>query len=57
MRPRRLPPTGAADLQPENPVPWYELGLYDFNRGDRCSAYVHPEPRLHARSGRRAMDA
>ena len=31
----------AADLQPENPVPWYELGLYEFSRGDRCSAYVH----------------
>ena len=31
----------AADLQPENPVSWYELGLYEFSRGDRCSAYVH----------------
>jgi tetratricopeptide (TPR) repeat protein len=31
----------AAELQPENPVPWYELGLYEFSRGDRCSAYVH----------------
>ncbi len=31
----------AADVQPENPVPWYELGLYEFTLGDRCSAYVH----------------
>jgi tetratricopeptide (TPR) repeat protein len=31
----------AAELQPDNPVPWYELGLYEFSRGDRCSAYVH----------------
>ncbi|MGZ8782445.1 MAG: O-antigen ligase family protein [Gaiellaceae bacterium] len=31
----------AAGLQPENPVPWYELGLYEFSLGDRCSAYVH----------------
>ena len=31
----------AASLQPENPLPWYELGLYEFDRGDRCSAYVH----------------
>ena len=22
-------------------MPWYELGLYEFGRGDRCSAYVH----------------
>ena len=20
---------------------WYELGIYEFNLGDRCSAYVH----------------
>ena len=31
----------AAAAQPENPVPWYELGLYEFHLGDRCSAYVH----------------
>ncbi|HWL33825.1 MAG TPA: O-antigen ligase family protein [Gaiellaceae bacterium] len=31
----------AADVQPENSVSWYELGLYEFNLGDRCSAYVH----------------
>ena len=38
----RSPPTGAPRrLQPENPVAWYELGLYEFHLGDRCSAYVH----------------
>jgi hypothetical protein len=31
----------AAAAQPENPVAWYELGLYEFHVGDRCSAYVH----------------
>ena len=31
----------AAELQPENPTPWYELGLYEFDLGNRCSAYVH----------------
>jgi tetratricopeptide (TPR) repeat protein len=31
----------AAAAQPENPVAWYELGLYEFHLGDRCSAYVH----------------
>jgi O-antigen ligase/polysaccharide polymerase Wzy-like membrane protein/tetratricopeptide repeat protein len=31
----------AARLQPENPESWYELGLYEFQLGDRCSAYVH----------------
>ena len=31
----------ATDLQPDNPAPWYELGLYEFSRGDRCSAYAH----------------
>lgn len=31
----------AARLQPENPEPWLELGLFEFDRGDRCSAYVH----------------
>jgi tetratricopeptide (TPR) repeat protein len=31
----------AADLQPENPESWLQLGLYEFSLGDRCSAYVH----------------
>ena len=31
----------AAALQPGNPIAWYELGLYEFHLGDRCSAYVH----------------
>nr|MBA3476589.1 O-antigen ligase family protein [Actinomycetota bacterium] len=31
----------AVRIQPENPESWYELGLYEFDRGDRCSAYVH----------------
>ena len=31
----------AADVQPENPESWYQLGLYEFHLGDRCSAYVH----------------
>ena len=31
----------AVRLQPENPQSWYELGLYEFDKGDRCSAYVH----------------
>ena len=31
----------ATELQPDNPVSWYELGLYEFHLGDRCSAYVH----------------
>jgi tetratricopeptide (TPR) repeat protein len=31
----------ATDVQPENSVSWYELGLYEFSLGDRCSAYVH----------------
>ncbi|MDQ3065890.1 MAG: hypothetical protein M3R12_01890, partial [Actinomycetota bacterium] len=31
----------AAVLQPENPEPWLELGLFEFDRGYRCSAYVH----------------
>jgi tetratricopeptide (TPR) repeat protein len=30
----------ATDVQPENPLSWYELGLYEFHLGDRCSAYV-----------------
>lgn len=32
---------GAVRLQPDNPETWYELGLFEFHRGDRCSAYVH----------------
>jgi tetratricopeptide (TPR) repeat protein len=31
----------AVRLQAENPESWYELGLYEFHLGDRCSAYVH----------------
>jgi len=31
----------AVRLQPENPETWYALGIYEFDRGDRCSAYVH----------------
>ena len=31
----------AAAAQPENPVAWYELGIYEFHLGDRCSAYIH----------------
>ena len=31
----------AVRLQPENPETWYQLGLYEFDRGDRCAAYVH----------------
>jgi tetratricopeptide (TPR) repeat protein len=31
----------AVDLQPENPEAWYQLGLFEFDQGDRCSAYVH----------------
>ena len=31
----------AARLQPENPEAWYELGLFEFQVGYRCSAYVH----------------
>ena len=30
----------AVRLQPENPVSWYELGVYEFSLGDRCAAYV-----------------
>ena len=43
----------AAALQPDNPVAWYELGLYEFHLGDRCSAYVHLNRGLHARPGGR----
>jgi tetratricopeptide (TPR) repeat protein len=31
----------AAQLQPENPESLYQLGLFEFSRGDRCSAYTH----------------
>jgi hypothetical protein len=31
----------ATRLQPENPEAWLALGLYEFDRGDRCRAYVH----------------
>jgi len=31
----------AVRIQPENPETWYQLGLYEFNRGNRCAAYVH----------------
>ncbi len=29
----------ATRLQPENPESWYQLGLYEFDIGDRCGAY------------------
>ena len=31
----------ATRLQPENPEPWLQLGLYEFHIGDRCGAYRH----------------
>ena len=31
----------AARLQPENPEAWLQLGLFEFDQGDRCSAYTH----------------
>ena len=31
----------AARLQPENPESWLQLGLYEFDLGDRCAAYRH----------------
>jgi hypothetical protein len=31
----------AVRTQPENPETWYALGLYEFDSGDLCSAYVH----------------
>jgi tetratricopeptide (TPR) repeat protein len=31
----------ATRLQPENPESWLQLGLFEFHRGDRCSAYTH----------------
>jgi lipoprotein NlpI len=30
----------AAELQPENPEPWYALGLFEFQvKGNLCAAY------------------
>ena len=31
----------AARLQPENPEAWLALGLFEFDQGYRCTAYVH----------------
>jgi O-antigen ligase len=31
----------ATRLQPENPETWLALGLFEFDSGYRCSAYVH----------------
>ena len=31
----------AAELQPENPETWFQLGLFEFDRGERCAAYTH----------------
>jgi tetratricopeptide (TPR) repeat protein len=31
----------ATRLQPENPEAWLALGLFEFDRGDRCRAYFH----------------
>jgi O-antigen ligase len=31
----------AVRTQPDNPETWYALGLYEFDIGDLCSAYVH----------------
>jgi tetratricopeptide (TPR) repeat protein len=31
----------ATRLQPENPESWLALGLYEYDRGDRCRAWVH----------------
>ena len=31
----------ATQLQPENPETWFQLGLFEFDSGYRCSAYVH----------------
>ena len=47
----------ATRLQPKNPESWLQLGLYEFDIGDRCAAYRRSEPGLHARSGRKAVDA
>ena len=47
----------ATRLQPENPESWLQLGLYEFDIGDRCAAYRAPERGLHARPRRKAVDA
>ena len=47
----------ATRLQPKNPESWLQLGLYEFDIGDRCAAYRAPERGVHARPGRKAMDA
>ena len=31
----------ATRLQPDNPESWLQLGLYEFQTGDRCGAYRH----------------
>ena len=31
----------ATRVQPDNPESWLALGLYEFDRGDWCSAYAH----------------
>jgi tetratricopeptide (TPR) repeat protein len=31
----------ATRLQPENPEAWLALGLFEFDSGYRCTAYVH----------------
>jgi tetratricopeptide (TPR) repeat protein len=31
----------ATRLQPKNPESWLQLGLYEFDIGDRCAAYRH----------------
>lgn len=31
----------AVRTQPKNPETWYALGLYEFDSGNLCSAYVH----------------
>ena len=34
-------PRGGRAFSPRTRRRWYELGLYEFHLGDRCSAYVH----------------
>jgi O-Antigen ligase len=49
----------AVRTQPENPETWFALGLYEYDTGDLCSAYVHlnesytldPASRRWARGG------
>ena len=47
----------ATRLQPKNPESWLQLGLYEFDVGDRCARLPGPERGVHARSGRQAVDA